>query len=116
MDAHETSDYESNYGSDFSPEDEQLLIQLVTRTNQACLSTAVTDVLTAPSCETVCSDGRSSQTDIFNHSGSSSSARSYNRDRFQAPQAVCDLPPPFPESVAFDADVTYPDCMYQQAL
>ncbi|KAG6080160.1 hypothetical protein E4U30_006565 [Claviceps sp. LM220 group G6] len=115
MDAHETSDYESNYGSDFSPEDEQLLIQLVTRTNQACLSTAVTDVLTAPSCETVCSDGRFNQTDIFNHSGSPSSARSYIRDRLQAPQAVCDLPPPFPESVAFDADVTYPDLSHALA-
>ncbi|KAG5938583.1 hypothetical protein E4U60_001323 [Claviceps pazoutovae] len=115
MDAHETSDYESNYGSDFSPEDEQLLIQLVTRTNQACPSTAVTDILTAPSCETVCSDGIFRQTDTFNHGGSSSSARPYIRDRFQAPQAVCDLPPPFPKSVAFDTDVTYPDLSHALA-
>ncbi|KAG5983388.1 hypothetical protein E4U55_000064 [Claviceps digitariae] len=114
MAVQEISDNESNYGSDFSPEDEQLLIQLVSETAQVYPSTDVVDVLAAPSSDIASPDGIPGQVDTLRHNAHSNPVRKNVCDRLQTAQAVVyDSLSACPESVidvALDnTDVTYPD-------
>ncbi|KAG5939187.1 hypothetical protein E4U53_007858 [Claviceps sorghi] len=113
MAVHEILDDESNYGSDFSPEDEQFLIDLVSGRSQACLSSTVIDVPAAPSSDIACPDGKSGPADTFGHNGNSNSAGKHVCHHLQPAQAVdCGSPSSCPESVMDvppSTDVTYPD-------
>ncbi|KAG5928406.1 hypothetical protein E4U42_000702 [Claviceps africana] len=113
MAVHEILDNESNYGSDFSPEDEQLLMELVSGASQACLSTTVVDVLAAPNSDVACPDGKSGPADTFSHDGDSNAAGKHVCHRLQTAQVVdCDSSSSCPESIIDvppSTDVTYPD-------
>ncbi|KAG6016255.1 hypothetical protein E4U54_001894 [Claviceps lovelessii] len=113
MAAHEISDDESNYGSDFSPEDEQLLIELVSGTAHASVSTAVADVLAASSSDLACLDGTLTQIDTHDYNGRGNPARKDVCDRLHASQAVVrDSSSSCPKSVIdvqTTTDVVYPD-------
>ncbi|KAG6006989.1 hypothetical protein E4U21_006509 [Claviceps maximensis] len=113
MTGHELLDGESDYGSDFSPEDEQLLIQLVSGTTQAYFSTAVDDALAVSSSDITFPDDTSGQTDNLHHNERLNHARKDDCYRSQTSQSVVrDSSSPGPDSVVgvpFNTDVTYPD-------
>lgn len=113
MAARENFDNESDYGSDLSPEDELLLIQLVSGTEQSLISTGVS---AAPSRDLACFYNQPGQTDAIVHNGSSTFAREATSARLQATQPVgYDSSSRCAEWVidaSLGTDVTYPDCVY----
>lgn len=117
MAGHEILDNGSDYGSDFSPEDELLLLQLVSQQSRLYSSSAVVDTPAAPTDSIARLDALPGQTDASSHYDSSKFTRQGVFDGLRASQAVVhESSSCCPESiipVSLDANITYPNCTYQ---